>query len=148
MKLVDANILLYAVNEDAPHHERSRSWLDSALSGAETVGFAWVVLLAFLRLSTRAGVFPAPLTVGQATDVATGWLEQPAAITVEPTPRHLSLLGALLEDSGSAGNLVSDAHLAALALEHRAELVSFDGDFARFEGVSWLRPETGKGKRP
>lgn len=145
MKLVDANILLYAVNEDAPHHEASRGWLDSALAGAETVGFAWIVLLAFLRLSTRAGIFPAPLTVAQATDVAAGWLEQPAAIAVEPTPRHLSLLAGLLEDSGSAGNLVSDAHLAALALEHRAELVSFDGDFDRFEGVNWHRPKAGQG---
>ncbi len=141
MKLVDANVLLYAVNEDAPHHGVSRCWLDSALSGGETVGFAWIVVLAFLRLSTRAGVFAAPLTVAQAAGVVTSWLEQPAAIAVEPTPRHLSLLAGLLESSGSAGNLVSDAHLAALALEHRAELVSFDSDFARFEGVSWQRPD-------
>jgi toxin-antitoxin system PIN domain toxin len=140
VKLVDANVLLYAVNADAPHHAAARSWLDGALSGQEAVGFAWVPLLAFLRLSTRAGLFPHPLSVEDAFGIAELWLAQPAAVAVEPTQRHLSLLRGLLRDTGTAANLVNDAHLAALALEHGGEIVSFDADFQRFPGVRWRLP--------
>lgn len=135
MQLVDANVLLYAVNADVPQHEPARGWLDGALGGAEPVGFAWVVLLAFLRLATHSGVFPRPLTLEDAADVVELWLEQPAAVAVHPTARHLGLLRGLLAESGAAANLVNDAHLAALALEHGAEIVSFDRDFGRFAGV-------------
>lgn len=140
MKLVDANVLLYAVNEDAPHHEVARSWLDRALAGPETVALPWIVLLAFLRLATRPGLFPRPLELDQAVAVVEHWLTRPAAIVVEPTQRHLRLLHGLLGETGSAANLVNDAHLAALALEHGATLASFDGDFARFSGLAWQRP--------
>ena len=140
MKIVDANVLLYAVNEDAPNHRLAREWLDAALSAGEAVGFAWVVLLAFLRLSTRAGAFARPLTLEDATGVIEAWLGQPAATIVEPTPRHLGVLAALLAPFGTASNLVSDAHLAALATEHGAEVVSFDADFSRFNGVRWRSP--------
>jgi toxin-antitoxin system PIN domain toxin len=142
VKLVDANVLLYAINEDAPQHEVARGWLDGALGGREAVAFAWVVLLAFLRLSTRPGLFSRPLTVDEASAVAEGWLDRPAALTVSPTARHLGLLHGLLAGVGSAGNLVNDAHLAALAVEHGGEIVSFDGDFARFPGVRWRSPST------
>lgn len=135
MKLVDANVLLYAVNEDAPHHATAHSWLDHGLAGPETVGFAWVVLLAFLRLSTRPGLFPRPLTLDEAAGAVELWLEQPAALVVHPSDRHLSLVRGLLGTVGTAANLVNDAHLATLALEHGAEIVSFDRDFERFEGV-------------
>ncbi|HEV2075571.1 MAG TPA: TA system VapC family ribonuclease toxin [Thermoleophilaceae bacterium] len=141
MQLVDANVLLYAVNEEAPLHEPARRWLDGALSGSRTVGFAWIALLAFLRLATRPGVFPQPLAHEEAMRIAGLWLDQPPAVTLEPTARHLPLLRGLLRPLGTAVNLVSDAHLAALALEHDAELVSFDGDFARFDGVRWHRPD-------
>ena len=140
MKLVDANVLLYAVNGSDPRHETARSWLDNALGGDETVGFAWPVLLAFLRLSTKAGLFPAPLTPDQAIEVVRRWTEQPPAVIVEPTPRHASVLGGLLHEAGSGGNLVSYAHLAALALEHQAVVVSYDTDFVRFAGVRWHPP--------
>ena len=140
MKLVDANVLLYAVNEDDPKHDHSRSWLDGALSGTESVGFAWTVLLAFLRLSTKVGLFPAPLTTGEAMLRVQAWVGQPPAVILEATPRHLDLLGGLLAETGTGGNLVSDAHLAALAMEHDAMIVTYDADFGRFKGVRWWRP--------
>ena len=141
MQLVDANVLLYAVDPDLPQHAPARGWLDGALAGAEPVGFAWIVLLAFLRLATHPGVFPRPLTVDEAAGVVELWLSQPPSVVVEPTGRHLALLRGLLAGTGSAANLVNDAHLAALALEHGAAIVSFDRDFARFEGVRWRLPE-------
>lgn len=135
VRVVDANVLLYAVNPGAPLHERARSWLDGALGGTETVGFAWTVVLAFLRIVTSPAVFPRPLTADAAGAIVELWLEQPPSVVVEPTPRHLGLLRGLLADTGTAANLVNDAHLAALAVEHGAEIVSFDRDFQRFQGV-------------
>lgn len=141
MKLVDANVLLYAVNSDADHHERSRRWLDAALSGADTVGFAWVALLAFVRLSTREGLFPRPLSMDEAMDRVDAWLAAPPAVVLEPTIEHGRVLRSLLAPLTTAGNLVNDAHLAALAVEHKCDIVSFDNDFSRFSGVRWHEPE-------
>jgi toxin-antitoxin system PIN domain toxin len=140
VNLVDANVLLYAVDEDAPLHSAAISWLDPALAGREAVGFAWIVLLAFVRLSTHPALFPNPLAADQAFDVVESWLAQPASIVLDPTVRHLGVLRGLLTQLGTAANLVSDAHLAALAVEHGAEIVSFDADFGRFPGVRWRRP--------
>jgi toxin-antitoxin system PIN domain toxin len=140
VRIVDANVLLYAVNRDAPLHDRARRFLDHVLGGPEDVGFAWLVLLAFLRLSTRADLFPKPLRPEQAFAVARTWLGAPAATVAHPTPRHLSVLEGLLRPFGTAANLVNDAHLAALAVEHDATLVSFDRDFGRFEGLRWEEP--------
>lgn len=134
-------MLVYATDEDAPLHERARSWLLGAFAGREAIGFAWNVLLAFARLSTHAGVFPRPLSPEQSMDLVELWLAQPAAVLVEPGRRHLRLLRGLLLESGTAGNVVNDAHLAALALEHGATIVSFDRDFGRFEGVRWRLPQ-------
>ncbi len=141
MKLVDANVLLYAVNSDADHHERSRRWLDASLSGADTVGFAWIALLAFVRLSTREGLFPRPLPMDAAMDRVDAWLAAPSAVVLEPTLDHGRVLRSLLAPLTTAGNLVNDAHLAALAVEHKCEIVSFDNDFSRFTGVRWQQPE-------
>jgi uncharacterized protein len=138
--LVDANVLLYAVNQRAPEHFVARSWLAGALARQEAVGFAWTVLLAFLRLSTHAAVFPRPLTPRQAGDVLERWTGSSPAVVIEPTRRHLPLLRGLLDAAATAGNLVGDAHLAALALEYGATIVSFDRDFARFDGLALLRP--------
>ena len=141
MLLADANVLLHAVNRRAREHDAARAWLGAALMGGEAVAFAWTVILAFLRLSTHPAVFPHPLIAGQAAEAVEAWLAAPPAVTVEPTGRHLALVRGLLERAGTAGNLVGDAHLAALALEHGATVVSFDRDFARFEGVTLRRPD-------
>lgn len=140
MLLVDANVLLHAVNTRSRQHEIARQWLGDALTRREAVAFAWTVLLAFLRLSTHPAVFPRPLTVDQAVRALEPWIGSSVAVILEPTRRHLPLLSGLLTRAGTAGNLVGDAHLAALALEHGATVVSFDRDFARFEGVSWRLP--------
>ena len=137
---MDANVLLHVVNQRAAEHDAAQAWLRGALGAGEAVAFAWTVVLAFVRVATHRAVFPRPLTMGQATDAVEAWLSLPSAITVEPTRRHLPLLRGLLERAPSAGNLVPDAHLAALALEHGATVVSFDRDFARFEGVGLHRP--------
>lgn len=140
MKLVDANLLLYAVDEGSPHHEAARPWLERELSGSETFALAWSVLLAFVRLATNPRVFEAPLSAGEALDLVDAWLAQPNVTVVHPTGRHGPLLRELLEPLGTAANLVSDAHLAALSIEHGAELCSVDADFARFPRVRWLNP--------
>lgn len=140
MVIVDANVLLYAVNGDSQQHGPARTWLDASLAGTETVGFAWSVLLAFLRVSTHPAVFARPLTSDESLASVRAWLGQPPAAIIEPSSRHLDVLGGLLAEAGTAGNLVSDAHLAALAIEHAAELVSFDTDFRRFSGLRHSRP--------
>ncbi|XVX20174.1 type II toxin-antitoxin system VapC family toxin [Actinomycetota bacterium] len=140
MTIVDANVLLNAINRSAPDHKAAKAWLDHALSGGAPVGFAWVVLLAVLRLATRPGLFARPLTTEEATGLIGGWLGAPSATVVQPGARHLGILSGLLADAGTAGNLTSDAHIAALAIEHRATVVTFDADFDRFPGVRWSRP--------
>jgi len=142
VKVVDANVLLYAVNQDSPRHEAARTWLDESLSGTEAVGFAWVVLLAFLRLSTRQDLFQHPLSAEQAFDSVRAWLAAPQAVAVDPTVRHLEVLRGLMEPFGTAANLVNDAHLAALAVEHGATVVSFDRDFGRFSGIRLEEPSS------
>lgn len=140
MKLLDLNLLLYALDESAPMHGRARAWVEDTLSGSETVAFAWHVLIGFVRLSTRASVFDHPLSVSEALDAVDGWLQQPVVTVVHPGDRHASLLRELLTSVGTAGNLTSDAHLAALAIEHGAELCSTDADFSRFPGLRWRHP--------
>jgi toxin-antitoxin system PIN domain toxin len=140
VRLLDLNILIYAMDESSPRHESARGWLDETLSGSRTVAFAWHVLIGFVRLSTRAAVFERALTVNDAFDVVDGWLAQPCVTVVHPTDRHAQILRGLLIPVGAAGNLTSDAHLAALAVEHGAELCSTDADFGRFSGVRWIDP--------
>jgi len=147
VKLPDLNLLLYAIDEESPKHARARTWLEETLSGTEAVGFAWLVLLGFVRLSTNPAAFQQPLSSGEALDYVDDWLSQPCATVVTPTERHSSLLRKLLDPLGAAGNLTSDAHLAALAIEHGAELCSADADFSRFEGLRWNDPLRSKGSR-
>jgi toxin-antitoxin system PIN domain toxin len=140
MHLVDANVLLYAINPATTQHGPARDWLDGALDGDETVGFTWIALLAFIRISTNRAVFDRPLDASVACDVVRGWLARASAIVVEPTSRHIDVLAGLLAEAGTAGNLVADAHLAAMAVEHDATIISFDADFGRFDGLRWAKP--------
>jgi len=142
MILPDANTLLYAVNRASDQHSAALQALQEGLDNPRGVGFAWTVLLAFLRLSTRSGIFPKPLSLEDALSVVERWLGHPQAQVVNPGERHAEIFGGLLRSAGTAGNLTTDAHLAALAIEHGGAVLSFDRDFARFEGVRWILPET------
>lgn len=141
MRIVDANVLLYAVNSASEHHDASRNWLDNALSGGDIVGFAWVPLLAFARLTTKHGLFPTPMNPDDAMAQIRDWCAAPSAVMVNPTARHADVLSGLISGVGTGGNLVNDAHLAALAIEHHARIVTYDNDFGRFDGVRWDTPE-------
>jgi uncharacterized protein len=138
--LVDANVLVYAVDSDSAHHALSRRWLERALSGTTPIGLAWVVILAFLRLTTRPGILRKPLAPERASAFVDEWLAQPYVRTVVPGDEHWTILRNLLRSSGAAGNLTSDAHLAAIALEHGASICSTDADFGRFPGISRIDP--------
>ena len=140
MVVADANVLLYAVDTASAHHEEALEWLEGSLSGAEAVGLAWTALLAFIRVGTNRAILPNALSADEATAQVQAWLGAPAAVVVEPTPRHAEVLRGLLLESGTAGNLTSDAHLATLAIEHGAELVSYDRDFGRFRGLRHRLP--------
>lgn len=140
MKIVDLNLLLYAVNEDAPLHAAARRWWEEALVGEEQVGLAWVVLLGLVRLCTRPVVLPNPLTVEQVLALVDEWLACSPCVIAHPGDRHWAILKSLLRDAGTAANLTTDAHLAALAMEHDATLYSTDGDFARFPGLRFRNP--------
>lgn len=143
MKLVDANVLIYAVNSDAPHHQVSKRWLESELSAGVTVGMAWTVVLAFLRVTTRRGILERPLPVASAIAYVDSWLRLPSVVLVVPGPNHWSIMRALTATAGTAGNLTSDAHLAALALEGGWTVVSTDNDFRRFSGLEVFNPIPG-----
>jgi uncharacterized protein len=133
-------VLLYAVDRASTHHEPARAWLDTALAGGEAVGLAWVVLLAFIRIGTNPSILQGAMNADEATGQVEAWLGAPAAVVAQPTARHAGLLRGLLRDAGTAGNLTTDAHLAALAIEHGADIVSYDRDFARFTGVRHRLP--------
>jgi hypothetical protein len=138
--VVDANVLIYAIDEASSRHEEAREWLERVLSGKEVIGLAWVVVLAFLRLTTKAGIAAQPLSIETALDVIREWLDHPAVSILHPGQQHVHILRALLLKTGAGGNLTTDAHLAALAIEHGARLCSFDHDFARFPGLEWSEP--------
>jgi hypothetical protein len=140
VKLCDVNLLLYAYDSSSPKHKAARRFVENELSGSETLAFAWIVLLAFIRLTTNPRIFEAPLDTSGALDIVDSWLGQPCSTVIEPTDRHTAVLRELLEPLGTAGNLTTDAHLAALAIEHGAELCSCDADFSRFAGLQWRDP--------
>lgn len=140
MILPDINLLVYAVDETSPYHAASRRWWDETLSSTQTVALCWPSILGFVRLVTNRRIFQSPMTAAEALDRVDGWLAQPNSFLVSPTPRHWSLLSTLLRSMGVAGNLTTDAHIAALAIEHGATLCSNDNDFARFEQLRWENP--------
>lgn len=145
MKLVDLNVLLYAVNRDTPHHESVLAWWEKNLQGDEPLGLAWVVLLGFLRLATNGHVFAEPLSCEAALAHVDRWLDHPGARLVQETDEHWRVLRSLLDEAGTAGNLTTDAHLAALAVTHGATLATCDADFARFRSLQCENPTRREG---
>lgn len=140
MKLVDLNVLIYVVNRDAFHHHAVRSWWEAALSDEEEIALPWIVLSGFLRLATSGHVLDRPLTAKQATQRIEAWLSVPHVQPLVETPQHWRILKELLTETGVAGNLTTDAHLAAMAIAHGATLVSCDADFGRFRKLRWENP--------
>ena len=139
MILPDINLLVYAYNEDAPFHHAAKEWWEDCLSGSKPVGLAWAVVLGFVRLMANRRVLAIPMPAGEAVEQCRSWLAEPNTRMLLPGPTHLDILANLL--AGPVGpNLVTDAHLAALAIENQAELYSNDGDFARFPGLAWRNP--------
>jgi toxin-antitoxin system PIN domain toxin len=135
VKTPDVNVLVYAVNLDAPQRSAAARWIENALSDPAGIAFTWHALSGFLRLSTQPRIVRSALPLDTALGVLDEWLSHPRARIIGPTNRHASLLARLLIGAGRGGNLVSDAHLAAIAIEHGAILGTFDGDFERFSGL-------------
>ena len=140
MKIVDTNLLLYAVNRESPHHAACRAWVEAALDDEEPVGLAWVVLLGFVRIATNPRAFAQPLSASAAIDRVNDWLAAPCCSFIEPLDQHWELMREMLAALGTAGNLTTDIHLAALAIERGATLVSCDADFSRFKRLKWENP--------
>jgi uncharacterized protein len=138
--LVDANILLYAEDRLSAQHAEAREWWDTQLSGSSPVCLCWIVIGAFVRIATNSRVFENPLGVAQAVKRVRSWLDQPCTRVIEPTNRHWVVFQQMLVDGQALGNLVTDAYLAALAIQHGCKLMSTDADFARFPLVSWTNP--------
>jgi hypothetical protein len=138
--LVDANLALYAYNEDSVEHASARAWLEGTLSGDQQVGLPWHTLLAFLRITTNPRLFPRYFSIEESCAIVDEWLQMPQVAILQPGERHWSILQRMLTVGQAAGNLASDAHLAALAIEHGALLCTTDRDFARFPGLRWENP--------
>jgi toxin-antitoxin system PIN domain toxin len=138
--LIDANLLIYAIDRDAPHHKAARKWVEGAFSGSVTVGLSWAVILAFLRLTTRPGILRKPMAPETSLEFIDQWLSLPVVEIVIPGDRHWPVFRNLLQAAGTAGNLTSDAHLAALAIERGATVFSADNDFGRFPGLRHVNP--------
>lgn len=140
MILVDANLLLYAEDSLSEHHEVARNWWDAQLSGSEPVALCWPVLTAFIRIGTNARLHQRPLTLKEASERVQSWFDQPCVQIIQPTDQHWAIFQQMLRSGNAVGNLVSDAHLAALAVEHNCVLHSTDADFSRFKGLKWKNP--------
>lgn len=140
MILVDANLLLYAEDSLSEHHEAARTWWDAQLSGSDAVGLCWPVLNAFIRIATNARLHQRPLTLKEATERVQSWLNQSCVRIIQPTDGHWTIFQQMLRSGNAVGNLVTDAHLAALAVEHNCLLPSTDADFSRFRGLKWKNP--------
>lgn len=139
MILPDVNLLIYAINRNSPFHETAREWWDGAVSAGEAA-LCWPSVVGFLRLSTNRRVLVNPLPVAKATQIVDTWLSRPDVHLLSATPAHWSILARLLRATQVGGNLATDAHLAAYAIEHGCTLCSNDSDFARFPGLRWRNP--------
>ena len=144
MTILDANVLLYAYNKHSPHQGAAQEWLTELLDGTEPIGMPWITIWAFVRIATNSRLWPDPMPVSAAFEVIRDWLRQPGVVVLQPGPRHSDILERLLSTYSISGALVTDAVLAALALEHGATLASTDQDFRRFPEVRWTNPIAGK----
>ncbi len=140
MILVDANLLLYAYNQDSPGHAVARAWLQSEISSGRPLRLALVTLLAFVRIGTDSRVFAEPLSPAEACGIVESWLEAPNVQILAPGARTWKHLAALCDQGQARGAMIMDAHLAALALEHGAAVASTDRDFNRFDGIRTINP--------
>jgi len=140
MILPDVNILLHAHNARSQRHQAAHDWWKETLNQARPIGLAWVTILGFLRMTTHRGILENPMRITDAVRRVRSWLENPCVQILEPGDRHAEIMFAFLEELGTGGNLTTDAHLAALAVEYQAELASTDTDFGRFPGVRWFNP--------
>ena len=140
MKLLDANILIYAYNSGLPEHARARRWLETSLSEPGLVGVAWITVLAFLRIATNPRFFQEAYSAEEASRIVTDLMRRPNVVVVEPSGRHWEILVDMIVKTQARADLVMDAHLAALAIEHGAVLCTNDRDFARFPGIRTLNP--------
>ncbi len=140
MIIPDINLLVYAYNTEDPSHAQAKRWWEELLNGTDPIGLPWVTISGFLRLVTHPRVLVDPMSVGQATEQVRAWLDCPSVLTVEPGKKFSAIFLGLLDEAGTAGNLTTDAYLAALAIEHQAELHSNDADFSRFKGLRWSNP--------
>lgn len=140
MTVVDADVLLYAVNSSSHRHRSARRWLEHSLNETEPVHLTWLALLAFIRIATLPSFSARPLAPAEALEVVDEWLAAPAATMAHPTTNHASVLANLLSGTGTSGNLTNDAHLAAIALEHGTAVCTFDRGFSRFAGLKVVRP--------
>ena len=138
--LLDANLLLYAVHKRADRHDQAVAWMTEKLNGGIRVGFPWQSIIAFLRISTHPRAFQRPLDSSSAWERVTDWLSAPVSWVPEPGPEYPRILGELIQSYGLGGNMVPDAALAALAIEHGVTLMSTDTDFARFRELRWENP--------
>lgn len=145
--LVDANILLYAVDEDSPFHTASKGWLEEALNGPRRVALPWQSLTGFLRIATNPRALPDPLAPAEAWAIVESWLDTRNSWVPEPGHGHREILGRLIRDHHLSANLIPDAALAALCIEHGLAIVSADSDFARFPELEWINPTTGPATR-
>jgi uncharacterized protein len=140
MIVPDINVIVHAYHAGSPAHAQARAWWEDTLSGPVPVGIAWAVALGFIRITTHARILSNPLSPAVACSHVESWLAQPQVMLLHPGERHASTLFELLRRLGTAGNLTTDAHLAALVIEHQAELCSTDADFSRFSGLEWRNP--------
>ena len=140
MILVDVNLLVYAHDASAKHHSKAITWWENQLNGAQMIGLSWVGLLGFIRLLTNPRIFQNPYPPTELLATVKTWLEQPHVKIIHPSEHHFTLLAHLIEEVGTAGNLTTDAHLAALAIERGLILQTTDADFARFPGLKWKNP--------
>lgn len=140
MIVPDVNLLVYAYNEAAPFHEQARRWWEGLVNGAERVGVPWLVAAGFVRVLTHPSVRERPTTPMQAVDYVQEWFRFSSVVPLNPGTEHLRLFRRALDAAGVGANLVTDAHVAALAMEHQAEVHSNDADFGRFPGLRWRNP--------